>query len=208
MIKPTPEEARALLAYRKKYEKYRYYTPNGKLEKFIEMVGNNKHFINLLIAGNGVGKTAGMTNILANILFEPKNKWFNYPLFNEFPYIKKGRIISDPTTITEAIIPEFKKWFPLSQYETSKEKKSYDYRWKTTTGFEFDVMSTEQDVKEFESANLGFAFIDEPCPESIFKATISRMRRGGIIIVGFTPLKGSAYFYDEYVTHPHTEHYA
>jgi len=207
MSEITKREAQIVLAYRKQNEKYRYYTPNGKLEDFIKVIGSGEHFVNLLIAGNGVGKTAGMTNVLANIMFTPKNKWFDFPLYNDFPYIKKGRIISDPTTITEAIIPELKKWFPVGKYTTSKEKKSYEYRWTTNTGFEFDIMSTEQSSKEFESANLGWILIDEPCPEAIFKASISRLRRGGIIIVGFTPLSGSAYFYDEYVTHPDTKVY-
>lgn len=201
---PTVEEAKILKAYYMENEKYRFYEPNGRVEQFIKMVGSGNHFINLLIAGNGVGKTAAMSNVLANICFDPKNKYFNYPLFTDFPFLKKGRIISDPTTITEAIIPELKKWFPAGQYQTYKEKKSYEYRWVTNTGFEFDIMTTEQDVKEFESANLGFCLIDEPCPELIFKATVSRMRRGGVIISGFTPLKGSAYYYDEFVAHDDT----
>ena len=203
----TPKEAKMVLAYRKQNEKYRYYVPNGRIETFIKMVGSNQHFINLLVAGNGLGKTAATANILANIVFDHKNPYFNHPLFTNFPYLKKGRIISDPTTITQAIIPELKKWFPAGQYGTTRDKKSYDYRWTTNTGFEFDIMSTEQDSKEFESANLGFSLIDEPCPEAIFKATISRMRRGGIIISVFTPLTGSAYFYDNYITHPDTQIY-
>lgn len=168
------------------------------------MVGENRYFVNLLIAANGVGKTAGTANILANIMFKHKNPWFNYPLYHNFPYLKKGRLISDPTTIKEAIIPDLKKWFPQGKYSTSKEGKNYEYRWKTVTGYEFDIMSYEQEVKEFESATLGFAFIDEPCPEAIFKATVSRMRLGGIIVVAFTPLMGSAYFYDAFVTNKAT----
>lgn len=195
------------LAYRKHFEKYRYYEPNGKVEQFIKMFGEDKHFVNLLIAANGIGKTASIANILANICFTPKNKWFNYPLYTNFPYLKKGRVISDPTTIKEAIIPELKKWFPAGKYETSKEGKSYEYRWKMADGFEFDIMSMEQDLKEFESATLGFVLIDEPCPEAIFKASISRMRRGGIVGSFFTPLMGSAYFYDEFVTNPKTIRY-
>lgn len=203
----TPQEAKMVLAYRKQNERYRYYEPNGRIEEFIKVVGSDKHFINLLVAGNGLGKTACLANLLAGIMFEPKNQYFKYPLFEKFPYIKKGRIISDPTTVTQAIIPELKKWFPTGHYSTTREKKSYDYHWVTDTGYEFDIMTTEQDSKEFESTNLGFAFIDEPCPEAIFKATISRMRRGGIIVSVFTPLTGSAYFYDNYITHPDTQIY-
>lgn len=199
--------AKARLEYERlqKDSKYLFYEPNGKLEQFIKIIGEDKHFINLLIAANGIGKTAGMANIIANMMFKQKNTaWFDYPLFNKFPYIKTGRIISDPTTIAQTIIPELHKWFPKGKYTTNKEGKNYEYKWKTTTGFEFDLMSYEQSVTEFESKTLGFAVFDEPPPEAIFKATISRMRRGGIIIVVFTPLSGSAFFYDNFVTHKDT----
>ena len=201
------DRAKARLEFERlqREEKYLFYTPNGRLEQFIKMVGENKYFINLLIAANGIGKTAGISNILANLLFKEKNtEWFNYPLFNNFPYEKKGRIISDPTTISQTLIPELHKWFPKNKYTTSKEGKNYEYKWKTRSGYEFDLMTTEQEAKEFESSTLGFCLIDEPCPEDIFKATISRMRRGGIIIAVFTPLSGSAFFYDQFVTNPDT----
>lgn len=198
-------KARAHLENLKKNSKYLFYTPNGKLEEFIKIIGEDKHFINLLIAANGIGKTAGMSNIIANLVFKEKNlDWFNYPLFTNFPYLKTGRIVSDPTTISQTIIPELHKWFPKGKYTTGKEGKNYEYKWKTDAGFEFDIMSTEQEPKEFESKTLGFALFDEPPPEAIFKATISRMRLGGIIIVVFTPLSGSAYFYDSFVTHKDT----
>lgn len=189
-------------------EKYRFYKPNGRVADFIKVVGSNKHFVNLFVAANGVGKTSGLANILAGICFgDSGNQYLQYPLFQQFPYIKRGRIISDPTTISQAIIPELKKWFPSSRYTTSKGGKSYEYNWKTDTGFRFDILTTEQENKEFESVNLGFCLIDEPCPRSIVKATIARMRRGGILILAFTPLTGSSFFYDEFVVHPDTIHY-
>jgi len=188
-------------------QQYRYYTPNGKAESFIKMVGEDKHFINLFIAANGVGKTACLSNIIANILYTPNKPWFDYPLYNDFPYVKAGRIISDTTTVTKTIVPELHKWLPTGRYKTSKEAKQYESLWTTDTGFKFDIMTYEQDLKQFESATLGFIIFDEPPPEEIFKASISRMRRGGIIICGFTPLQGSAFFYDNYVTSESTRIY-
>jgi len=172
------------------------------------MIGSDEHFINLFVAANGVGKTAALINILAHIVFEPSgNKYFDYPLFNNFPYPKRGRVVSDPTTVTQIIVPELKKWFPPGRYQTIKSGKNYEYNWRVDTGHKFDLMTYEQDPKEFESATLGYAIFDEPPPYSIFKATIARMRMGGIIMVAFTPLIGSAYFYDEIVTHPDTKVY-
>jgi len=91
---------------------------------------------------------------------EPPKSWFDYPLYNKFPFKKKGRIISDPTTIKEQIVPELKKWFPTNRYvehwTTAKEGKNYECKFITDTGFEIDLMTTEQAPKEFEAVSLGF----------------------------------------------------
>ncbi len=158
--------------------------------------------MNLFIAANGVGKSACGANLVANICFGPQNEWFKgMELFEKFPYIKKGRIISDPTTIKEKIIPELKKWFPSNRYQehyaTRKEGKAYEAKWTTDTGFEFDLMSNEQDPKEFESTDLGWVWFDEPIPKSIYMATIARTRAGGILFGTLTPLEYSAWIKDE-----------
>ena len=186
---------------RRKVNPYKYYIPNGKCEEFIQMVGKGNTFISLFSAGNGVGKTATGANILAHIIWgrESNNKYFDLPLFKKWPFPKRGRVISDPTTITQTLIPEIKKWFPKGRYRTSKKGKMYDYEWLTDTGFKFDVMTLEQEPKEFESATLGFAWFDEPPSYAIFKATVARMRKGGIIFITATPLKGSAWMYDHII---------
>ena len=169
------------------------------------MVGSDKVFVSLFSAANGVGKTAAGSTMLAHIVYGPSgNKYFDYSLFNNFPYPKRGRIVSDPTTIAGTLIPELKKWFPIGRYQTNKAGKNYESIWKTDTGFKFEIMTYEQDVKEFESATLGFAWFDEPPPLAIFKATVARMRLGGIIFITATPLMGSAWMYDEIVTHSDT----
>ena len=182
----------------------KYFIPNGKAEEFIKLVGSNKHFVNMFIGANGTGKTSVGVNIIANICYGVQSKWFDYPLFQKFPYIKKGRIISDPTTLKEKIIPELKKWFPHSDaknipdapYETAKEGANFERKFKTNTGWEIDLMSNEQDVKEFESVDLGFVLIDEPMPKDKFMATLARARLGMTIIWTFTPLTYSAWIKD------------
>lgn len=194
-------QARALLDYWEKNERYKFYVPNGKCEEFIRAVGMDKDFIVLFSAANGVGKTAVGANILANLFWESPTEWFNYPLFKDsFPYPKEGRIISDPTTVQSTVLSELEYWFPAGRYKKSKAGKHYDYRWETDTGFKFDVMTYEQDPKEFESKTLGWAWFDEPPPEAIFKATVARMRTGGIIFITATPLTGSAWIYDQIMT--------
>ncbi len=195
-------QARDELARREREEKYRFYVPNGKVFDFIRLVGSGDVFVALFSAANGVGKTACGVNILAHMMFDCDCPWFDFPLFKKFPYLKKGRIISDPTTLVQKIVPELKFWFPSGQYTPSNEGKNYEYKWRTRTGFEFDLMSYEQDTKEFESVDLGWCWCDEPPPEEKYKATVSRMRRGGIIFITETPLTGSAWLYDKFITSP------
>lgn len=188
------------LAYQKVAEKYRFFIPNGKAEEFITIVGSNQYFVSLFSAANGVGKTATGANVLAHTMWPCGNPYFQHELYTDFPYLKRGRIVSDTTTITDTIVPELKKWFPRDRYVTSKKGKNYDYNFKTDTGFDFDLMTYNQSLAEFESVTLGWAWFDEPPPEAIYKATVSRMRRGGIIFITATPLMGSAWMYDKIYT--------
>jgi len=196
------EEARAILeeeARRLTEERYRYYEPSGKGEEFIDAVASGDNFIVLYSAANGVGKTATCSNILAHFFWNTgENDYFNGKLFKEFPFSKRGRIISTPTNIEKNVIPEMKFWFPKNRYKTSKGNKKFESIWKTDSGWDFDIMTYEQSVEEFEGVTLGWAWFDEPPPEAIFNATVARMRRGGIIFIGATPLAGSAYMYDKF----------
>jgi len=188
------------LLRRRENRKCDFYVPTGVGNEFIRLIGNGKHFVILLSAANGIGKTTLAVNILANLIFKTSNEFFQFGIFKDFPYPKKARIASDPTTIEQTIIPELKNYFPAGHYGTSKGGKHFDSKWETDTGWKMDIMTYEQESKEFESATLGFAWFDEPPPRSIFKATVSRMRRGGIIVMTETPLAGSAWIYDELVS--------
>lgn len=196
----TKRDALKALAYRRLFEKNRYYVPNGKAKEFIDLIGKGT-FISLFSAANGVGKTACGCNIVSNLCFPGYNPWFaNLPIFDKFPYLKRGRIVSDATTIKQKIVPELQLWFPTGRYKTYKNSKDYDSVFVTDTGFQFDLMTYDQDPKEFESVDLGWFWCDEPPPELIYKALISRLRRGGIGFITATPLMGSAWMYDSIFT--------
>jgi len=187
-------------------QKYKYYIPIGKTEEFLDRVGSGKYFVNAYLAANGVGKTAVIANVLAHLFWPCGNKYFQQPLFTNWPYdLKKARLISDPTTVKTTTIPTLKEWFPQGRYKTEKMGKNYEYLWRTDSDWEFDIMTYDQSLKEFESANLSLAIFDEPPPYDIYIATVSRMRRGGVILVLCTPLNGSAWLYDEIVVNPNRE---
>lgn len=186
---------------RLRYEKYRYYEPNGVVEDFINAFGSGDYFILFLSAANGVGKTAAAANILANLMFDTDNPWFRSKMFHDFPYKHQGRIITDPSLVEKNVVNELKFWFPEGKYNTSKGGKHFESKWtvgggQSNGGWDFDIMTYDQDPKEFEGVTLGWAWFDEPPPDAILKATIARMRRGGIIIITATPISGSAHLYD------------
>ena len=190
---------------RMREQKYRYYEPNGVIEDFINGYGSGDYFILFLSAANGVGKTAAAANILSNLMCETDNPWFNGEqggggIFNDFPYLHKGRIVTDSALVETNVINELKFWMPKGKYTTSKGGKHYESQWEVDGGkkgkWDFDIMTYNQDPEEFEGVTLGWAWFDEPPPDAILKATIARMRRGGIIIITATPISGSAHLYD------------
>ncbi len=191
-------------------EPHRAYVPIGKGEEFINTIGTGKYITTLLSAANGVGKTYLSANLLANLFWQVDNPYFSADFFKNFPYPKRGRIASDATTITDTIIPILRDVFPKGRYNvekfnTSKDGKRYDYHWTTDTGWEFNIMTYEQDVRQFESSTLGFAWFDEPPPEDVYKATIARFRMGGFCFITATPLTGSAWMYDEIVANENND---
>lgn len=187
-------------------ERCRYYTPNEKVGKFIKIVGEGQGFIYLLIAANGVGKTAVLANIAANIMWGPQNKHFDLPLFRNWPYEKHLRVVTEANDMGETgtIDKEIRRWWPKGRWTGEKQGKNYYSLYKSDTGFMMDKMSFEQQPKEFESATLGAIFFNEPPSEEIFAACVGRMRRGGIICFHMTPLFQSAWIQDRLVdSHDH-----
>ena len=177
----------------------KFFTPNGKQDEFNGLVGAGKHFICLLSAGNGVGKSADVVNLLGNIIWGPQNEWFRGKLFKDWPYPKRIRIITESKNVTEigAIDQEIKTWWPKGKYKGSKGGKQFVEKYETDNGWIIDKMSYEQDLKEFESSTLGIAWFDEPPPKPIYDATKWRMRKGGIILISMTPLEGAAWIFEE-----------
>lgn len=191
---------------RLKNEPHRYYVPNERLETFAEAFGSGDYFITLLSAANGIGKTYGAVHVLTHLLWPVGNKFFSGKMFTNWPYPKVGRIVSDPTTVKEAIIPTLEKVFPAGRYTATKEGKQYFSKWETDTGWSFDVMTYDQSVKEFESKTVGWIWLDEPAPRPIYVACVSRLRMGGQIMITETPLSGSAWMYDAFITSKDAKH--
>lgn len=202
-LKAVKEE----LLRRKNEELCRQYVPNGRIEEFIKAIGEGKHFIYIISASNSLGKSAAEQNILANIFWGPQNGWFDYPLFRNWPYPRRARIVTESSQVGEAgtVDTEIEKWWPKGKWGRSKLGKSfyckYDIQGKDGP-WVMDKMSYEQDIREFESNTIGLLMYDEPPPKPIFDAGVSRLREGGISIIFMTPLGGAGWVFDEFIDNP------
>lgn len=181
-------------------EKYRGYVPCGKLGDFLDQVAKTEKMVYLMSGANGIGKTTSLVNVAANICFPTDNKYFQGNLFQHFPYaIKRIRIISGAETIMTKLIPELEYWFPKGRYKMYKHGKNYVSEIKTDTGFTINILTYDQDPKDHESTDVSVILADEPMPLALYSANISRLRRGGILVIFATLLEGAAWIVPEIV---------
>lgn len=188
------------LEKRKAESKFSFFQPNGKQEEFIRLFGSGGRFISIFSTANGLGKTALLVNILGNLAYGSQSKFFDLPLFKNWPYAKRARFITDPELVKDIgpLNTEINEWWPKGKFVSAKEGKGYNSIFHVN-GWLIDVMTSEQDVKQFEGGNIPLIIFDEPPKEDIWNACISRMRKGGLILVFMTPLTSSAWFFDKVV---------
>ena len=141
--------------------------------------------------GNGSGKTYGLIAILGGFVWPSlAPKIFPAPIFQKFSYPKKIWIISNHGELgtTGAIQSSIEMLWPRNRYSASKDGKQYNSLYRSDTGWDIELKSTEQRITEFRGANVGVIAINEPIPEEIFRESLARLRRGGILIGAMTSL--------------------
>ena len=181
------------LQARMKANPLRYFVPNGAQEKRILA----ESVVNVFSAGNGIGKTYLLANIAGNLALGPQSRFFQCEPYLSNPIPSQGRIVSTPTNIEKTIIPTLKTFLPPGSYKTRKGSKLFESIWELSNGTTFDIMTYEQEPKEFEGATLHWVLCDEPPPESIYGSLISRFRKGGTMFIFMTPLTGAGWIFDK-----------
>jgi len=150
----------------------------------------------LFIAGNGAGKSYTGEREVA---MATTGRHF---IKDKYPPVTRGRIGGERPALENEIIPALHKL--LDPYLVGKPKKNsigMEYQWKLKNGSYFDILTYGQEDKMWESVSLDWMWFDEPFPESIWDASISRMRRGtgGHIFITMTPLMGSAWMMERLI---------
>ncbi len=188
------------MEWRKANERCQYYEPNEPVTKFIELVGTKDNLIFTLSAANGIGKTTALVNIAASIMFGPQNRYFDKPLFRDWKYPKRLRFVSEASQIKDGgpFPTEVKKWWPRGRYKPGRNGQGYDAIYKSGD-WSLEVMTYDQLPAQHEGANLGCILFNEPPPENLWTPNISRLRAGGIAVIGMTPLTEAGWFFDKVV---------
>jgi phage terminase large subunit-like protein len=178
---------------RRKLNPLEWFTPNGAQEDRILM----ESFINVFSTGNGVGKSALGCNWVGTLIFGPQAPCFRIEPYFTFPRPSAGRIVSTATNIEKNLVPELKKWFPPKTYTTAKGRHLYASQWTFNNESTFHIMTYEQDPDEFEGPTLNWIWFDEPPPEELWGPNISRLRKGGLVLITMTPLTQAGWIFDK-----------
>lgn len=199
------------LLLRKKNTPSQFFIPNrGQMKAFAVLERKKKPMVTGFLAGNGVGKTCTLVQILTMVgwgaeILNPKHlgaqdfvKKFCFP--NK---ILKVRIVCHADDMKEggSLYDEIVKSFPRGRYKMSKEGKSHVVIIKCDTGVGFSVRTFDQATEAHAGSNLDLILCNEPMPERLHGENIGRLRDStlGMLMYFMTPLGVSAWLYDQVV---------
>ena len=187
------------LARRERDESFRYFKPNPAQLRFIQEISRDGAFIVINAGGNGSGKTYGLVAILAAFCWPAMAPdCFSAPIFQNPSFPKRIWIVSNPGElgVTGAIQSSIDELWPKKRFSASKNGRQYNSVFRTDTGWEIELKSTEQSITEFRGASVGVVALNEPIPEDIYRECLARLRRGGIMPGAMTSLDDEPWIVD------------
>ena len=191
------------LQRRREEEPLRYVALNSAVERCARAWCDPEKKIVVFAAANGIGKTWGSVILLGWTIWpEFAPPWFQEQIIKKLEHTHKSfRIASTATEAGESgtLQGAIRRLWPRGRYQTAKLKKSFDCWFSTDAGWEGDVMTYEQDAREFEGATRGVIIYNEPPPKDIRAACLFRTRMGGFEVFSMTPLAEAAWIRDDLV---------
>ncbi len=197
------EGLQRLLEWRKENEQCRYVKFNDCVMRYAKAWTDPEIRTVLFIAPNAVGKTFATVTLMAWTIWpETAPEWCSGILkgkFSSFP--KHIRLCSTAQEVSESgsLQLAIKKLWPKGRFTSEKQRKPFPSLFKTDNGWTMEIMTYDQDKKEFEGGDRGVIVFNEPPPENIYTACIARTRMGGLMAFPGTPLYDSAWIKDRLV---------
>lgn len=202
------------LAKVRELEPWRFFYPLPKQADFRRFVGRNFQVV-LMQGGNWTGKTitgaaacaeiaesGGIQDYEVEVIHKPDGTFDRRYHKGEWLEMcgtpNMGRIIADKEMVEKDVLMNLKQFLHPSHFSTEKKGRPFESQFWLANGSSFDVMTTDQQKKQFEGVNLQWTWINEPPPEDIFHAALGRFKLGGTLFITATILS-CAWILDEII---------
>lgn len=201
-----------LEALQQNKEKYpwQWFKPLPSQALFQRFVGE-KFQVVLFQGGNWTGKTITGANTVAQLAYTGEIQTFDVqqvvvdgkkqyahvkgPLIRVCDVPNYGRVVTDKELVEKDVVKNLKKQMHPSTFVSEKKGRPFDSQWYLDSRSEFDILTFDQDPKQFEGVELDWAWMNEPPTEAIFKAMLGRFKKGGTLFITATIL-GCAWIID------------
>lgn len=181
------------------HEPLRLFTPNPAQQRFIDELARPGAFIVINAGGNASGKTYGLIAILGAFIWpDMAPPCFSASVFKDCTFPRKIWIVSNPGElgVTGAVQSSIDALWPKANFEAIKNGHQYNSLFRSDTGWEIELKSTEQSITEFRGANVGIIAVNEPIPEDIYRECLARLRKGGVMAGAMTSLDDEPWIVD------------
>lgn len=175
---------------------WQWFQPLDKQAWFQRFVGQRFQVV-LLQGGNWTGKTITGANTAAQLAFTGGIK-VDGSFYQVCEVPNHGRVMTEASLVDKDVVRNLKKMLGPGTYSTEKRGRPFDAQWFLETGSEFDIMTYDQDPKQFEGVELNWAWMNEPATEQIFHAILGRFKKGGTLFITATVL-ACAWILDEII---------
>jgi hypothetical protein len=190
-----------------------FFVPNrGQSKLFNVLKRDNLPMITAFLAGNGVGKTCSLVQVMAGLAWpdEALNpEWMGKnPFFKKYGGSARGRPLRcrlvchvDDMKEGGSLRDEIVQWFPPGRYSIDNKGKTYGSVITCDSGVTFSVRTFDQSLQAHAGPNMDVILVNEPMPGELHGENVGRLRAGqpGMMIYFMTPLGVSAWMYDQIV---------
>lgn len=153
----------------------------------------------VVVMGNGTGKTFGLGAIWAAIMFGTANPLFAH--LQDWPFAKELRVVSTTAALEDKgpIQIAMSMMFPAGRWSQGRGVGKGYYSQGKAGQFSWDVMTYNQNPKDFASHTKGAVFMSEPPSKPIFTECATRLRGGGLLFMEMTPMTYAAWVKEDLI---------